>query len=74
MPDHKFEPFQQVLVRRGERMIWRPGFYSHQETNDTGNIYHLCIGDDTKYYQCIPYCATNAPLNGKAISITYAAH
>lgn len=57
MPDHKFEPFQQVLVRDADAHNWTGLLYSHK----IGDI-HMC--GDMSWKQCIPYTPETAHLIG----------
>ena len=57
MTDHKFEPFQQVLVRDGDAHDWNALLYSHRM-----NGVHKCGGVSWK--QCIPYTPETAHLLG----------
>ena len=57
MTDHKFEPFQQVLVRDTDAQNWTGLLYSHK----IGDI-HMC--GDMSWKQCIPYTPETAHLLG----------
>ena len=49
MSAHKFEPFDKVLVRNGDKQSWRCGFFSHVDAGGD----KICIGG--WYEQMIPY-------------------
>lgn len=57
MTDHKFEPFQQVLVRDTDAQNWTGLLYSHR----IGDV-HMC--GDMSWKQCIPYTPETAHLLG----------
>ena len=57
MTDHKFEPFEKVLVRDDDSHDWNALFYSHRM-----NGVHMCGGVSWK--QCIPYAPDTAHLLG----------
>ena len=57
MTDHKFEPFEKVLVRNGMLCDWAADFFSHM---DEANF--ICVGNS--YLQCIPYTPETAHLLG----------
>ena len=59
MTDHKFEPFQKVLVRNATDEKWKADFYSHHCTE---NWPHECAGD--VYKMCLPYTPETAHLLG----------
>ena len=62
MTDHKFEPFQRVLVRDSDYKLWRADFFSH---NDGDREFPFCcVRDDWR--QCIPYTPETAHLLGTA--------
>lgn len=60
MTDHKFEPFQKVLVRDGDRDLWRADFFSHNDGNI--ELPFCCVGEDWRF--CIPYTSETAHLLG----------
>lgn len=60
MTDHKFEPFQQVLVRDGNSKLWRADFFSHNDGD--GEFPFCCVCESWK--QCIPYTPETAHLLG----------
>lgn len=55
--EHKFKPFDKVLVRDAGGMPWRASFYSHDESVIFGNTesttYSVTTSGQWKY--CIPY-------------------
>ena len=57
MTDHKFEPFQQVLVRNRNYHPWEPMHYGYVKDGE-----HVCAGNP--YQQCIPYTSETAHLIG----------
>ena len=57
MTDHKFEPFQQVLVRNRNYHPWDPMHYGYAKDGE-----HVCAGNP--YQQCIPYTPETAHLLG----------
>ena len=59
MTDHKFEPFQKVLVRNADDEKWKADFYSHHRSE---NWPYQCAGD--VYKQCILYTPETAHLIG----------
>lgn len=59
MSDHKFEPFQQVLVRDHDHGIWYADIFSHEDNSQRP---FCCIGAD--WGQCIPYTPDTAHLLG----------
>ena len=59
MPDHKFEPFQRVLVRNDEDVKWKADFYSHRHSEQWP---YKCVGGAFK--RCIPYTDETAHLLG----------
>ena len=59
MPDHKFEPFEKVLVRNADDEKWKADFYSHHRSE---NWPYQCAGD--VYKQCILYTPDTAHLIG----------
>lgn len=60
MTDHKFEPFEKVLVRDGDNREWNASFFSHIE--DDSDYKFMCCGMFWK--QCIPYTPDTAHLLG----------
>ena len=60
MPDHKFEPFQRVLVRDNRNNQWIATFYSHHVLN-TEHQYNTSSG---RFRYCIPYTDETAHLLG----------
>lgn len=60
MTDHKFEPFQQVLVRDGDGSAWNASFFSHIE--DDSDYKFMACGMFWKH--CIPYTPETAHLLG----------
>ena len=59
MTDHKFEPFQKVLVRDSMSCDWTADFFSHMDETK-----FICVGN--AYLQCIPYTPETAHLLGTA--------
>ena len=59
MPEHKFEPFDQVLVKDDVRDKWRADIFSHY---GAGGDLFFCVGD--AWEQCIPYTPETAHLLG----------
>lgn len=59
MTDHKFEPFEKVLVRNADDEKWKADFYSHHRSE---NWPYQCAGD--VYKQCILYTPETAHLIG----------
>lgn len=59
MTEHKFEPFQQVLVRSGDK--WVAAHFSHVEPLST---YKFCCTSGLLWAQCIPYTPETAHLLG----------
>ena len=57
MTDHKFEPFQKVLVRDSMSCDWTADFFSHMDEDN-----FICVGNS--YLQCIPYTSETAHLLG----------
>ena len=57
MTDHKFEPFQKVLVRDSMSCDWTADFFSHMDEDN-----FICVGNS--YLQCIPYTPETAHLLG----------
>ena len=57
MTDHKFEPFQQVLVRNRNYHPWEPMHYGYAKDGE-----HVCAGNP--YQQCLPYTPETAHLLG----------
>ena len=57
MTDHKFEPFQQVLVRNRNFHPWEPMLYGYPKDRE-----YVCAG--VAYTQCIPYTPETAHLLG----------
>ena len=57
MTDHKFEPFQKVLVRNRNYHPWEPMHYGYAKDGE-----HVCAGNP--YQQCVPYTQETAHLIG----------
>ena len=57
MTDHKFEPFEKVLVRDRMSCDWTADFFSHMDESEFN-----CVGNS--YLQCIPYTPETAHLLG----------
>ncbi len=62
MTDHKFEPFQQVLVRDGSSKLWRADFFSYNDGDS--EFPFCCVREDWRF--CIPYTPETAHLLGTA--------
>lgn len=62
MTDHKFEPFQQVLVRDYGNHRWKADFFSHIAIEDDTTFF-VCMGSGA-WLQCIPYTPETAHLLG----------
>jgi hypothetical protein len=62
MTDHKFEPFEQVLVRDFDTQNWKADLFSHIYSED-GDTLFACMGD-AAWLQCIPYTPETAHLLG----------
>ena len=60
MTDHKFEPFQPVLVRDDDNREWNASFFSHIE--DDSDYKFMACG--MFWRQCIPYTPETAHLLG----------
>ena len=60
MTDHKFEPFQKVLVRDGNSKLWRADFFSYNDGD--GEFPFCCVREDWRF--CIPYTPETAHLLG----------
>ena len=61
MTDHKFEPFEKVLVREGELTAWRPAFFA-SVLPGVQPRYETISG--VGYLRCIPYTPETAHLLG----------
>ncbi len=59
-PKCQFKPFDKVLVRNHEDLVWFANFFSHYKNN---NGYHYCCIDNS-YRYCIPYNEQTARLVG----------
>ena len=60
MTDHKFEPFQKVLVRDGNSKLWRADFFSYNDGD--GEFPFCCVREDWRF--CVPYTPETAHLLG----------
>ena len=60
MTDHKFEPFEKVLVRDEDDRAWNASFFSH--IADDSDYKFMACGIFWK--QCIPYTSETAHLLG----------
>lgn len=59
-PECPFKPFDKVLVRNNDEMVWKADYFSHYKDN---NDYHYCcIGNS--YRDCIPFNDQTAHLLG----------
>lgn len=59
-PECPFKPFDKVLVRNNDEMVWKADYFSHYKDN---NDYHYCcIGNS--YRDCIPFNGQTAHLLG----------
>lgn len=61
MSEHKFEPFDRVLVRDGELTAWRPAFFA-SVLPGVQPRYETISG--VGYLRCIPYTPETAHLLG----------
>ena len=61
MTDHKFEPFQQVLMRYGGGGKWVATHFSHIADEIPRKF---CTTAQTQYDECIPYTPETAHLLG----------
>ena len=59
MTNHKFEPFEKVLVRNRNFHPWEPVLYGYPKDSE-----HVCAG--VPYSQCIPYTPETAHIIGTA--------
>ena len=59
MTDHKFEPFQQVLIRNAEHQAWSADIFSHISSEE-GLV--VCVGGC--FNICIPYTPETKHLLG----------
>ena len=59
MTDHKFEPFQRVLIRNAEHQAWSADIFSHISSEE-GLV--VCVGGC--FNICIPYTPETAYLIG----------
>ena len=48
-PEHKFKPFEKVLVRQGDTDEWECALYGRKDGDVHRMIGHMC------WYYCIPY-------------------
>lgn len=64
MTDHKFEPFQQVLVRQTGADRWRARFYETQYADHDGQHTRYETTDNGYWWDCIPYTPETAHLLG----------
>ena len=62
MTDHKFEPFQRVLVRDFDTQKWKADLFSHKSI-EYGDTFFVCMGE-AAWLQCIPYTPETAHLLG----------
>lgn len=51
-PQHKFKPFDKVLVRRGDTEIWLPRFFGYHKPN---SLDEFTTTTGAEWSQCIPY-------------------
>lgn len=51
--ERKFKPFEKVLVRDDNSMIWRARFYDH--CNNNGNRYKHIVTSGQTHKHCIPF-------------------
>lgn len=59
-PECPFKPFDKVLVRNNDEMVWRADYFSHYKGNN--NYHYCCIGNS--YRDCIPFNDQTAHLLG----------
>ena len=64
MTDHKFEPFQKVLVRQTGADRWRARFYETQYADHDGQHTRYETTDNGYWWDCIPYTPETAHLLG----------
>ena len=63
MTDHKFEPFQKVLVRDHVEQRWKANFFSHMDANYFVTGYSL-------WQYCIPYTPeTSLPVRERGLEL-----
>lgn len=62
MTDHKFEPFEKVLVRDYGNHRWKADFFSHIAIEDDTTFF-VCMGSGA-WLQCIPYTPETTHLLG----------
>lgn len=58
-PECPFKPFDKVLVRYNDEMVWKADYFSHYKDND---YHYCCIGNS--YRDCIPFNDQTAHLLG----------
>ena len=64
MTDHKFEPFQKVLVRQTGADRWRARFYETQYADHDGQHTRYETTDNGYWWECIHYTPETAHLLG----------
>ena len=64
MTDHKFEPFEKVLVRQTGASRWRARFYEAQYADHDGQHTRYETTDNGYWWECIPYTQETAHLLG----------
>ncbi len=52
-PKYLFKPYDRVLVRESDRMVWKCDFFSHYNNANTG--VHIYRTIHSSYTYCIPY-------------------
>lgn len=61
-PECPFKPFDKVLVRNNDEMVWRADYFSHYKDNNDYHYCYCCIGNS--YRDCIPFNDQTAHLLG----------
>lgn len=52
-PEHKFQPFERVLVRDLEDEAWHTNIYGYKDSYVSEEYTFVCVSSRWKY--CIPY-------------------
>lgn len=52
-PEHKFKPFEKVLVRSLKTNKWMPSYFGYEDSTEDDEFKYVCITSAWKY--CIPY-------------------
>ena len=53
IPEHKFEPFEKVLVRDLKTNRWSPNYFGYEDLTGDDEFKYVCITSAWRY--CIPY-------------------